>query len=206
LIKISKGNLFVISGPSGSGKSSLCKELCKDDNFYLSISSTTRSPRGNEQNEKDYFFISKEDFKAGIEQGRFVEWAEVHGNFYGTDKLKIEQQLALGKIVLFDIDVQGYKILRQKYKELVTAVFITTKNEQILKQRLLTRATETPKSIAIRLKNAKEEMKEIGSYDYLLINDFFDDSLNVLRNIAACISYKKDRFRLTQFINEWSET
>lgn len=196
----------MISGPSGSGKSSLCKELCKDDNFYLSISSTTRSPRGNEQNEKDYFFISKEDFKAGIEQGRFVEWAEVHGNFYGTDKLKIEQQLALGKIVLFDIDVQGYKILRQKYKELVTAVFITTKNEQILKQRLLTRATETPKSIAIRLKNAKEEMKEIGSYDYLLINDFFDDSLNVLRNIAACISYKKDRFRLTQFINEWSET
>lgn len=192
----------MVSGPSGSGKSSLCRELCKNSAFYLSISSTTRTPRAGEEHGKDYFFTSKDDFTRGIKEGRFLEWAEVHGNFYGTDKLKIKEQLALGKTVVFDIDVQGQEIIKSKHKSFVTSVFVTTKDVDTLKERLECRATETPQSIDLRLKNARVEMQKIPSYDFLIINDDFARSLQALAQIAACLDFKQTG-ALDEFLKDW---
>jgi len=139
------GSILVISGPSGSGKTSLARVVCEElgDKAYFSISSTTRQIREGEKDGVDYFFLTKEEFIKDIEEGYFLEWAEVHGNFYGTSKRQIDAALKKGQIVFLDIDVQGYELVKKAYPHITTGVFVTTPNQEVLKQRLLKRGTET---------------------------------------------------------------
>lgn len=198
------GSILVVSGPSGSGKTSLAKKVLGIiPNCYFSISTTTRKPRENEQNGVDYFFISKDEFLSEIDNGGFLEWAEVHGNFYGTAFKPIEKSLEEGKIVVLDIDVQGHKTIREKFPKLVTSVFVTTKNMKVLKDRLSNRNTETSEILEQRVINAISEMRSIGEYDYFFINDDFEESLKALTAIAVASRYKQSLTDNEAFIKTW---
>lgn len=201
---MNSGSLVVVSGPSGSGKSSLCKEIIKQFDFTaLSISITTRAPREGEKDGVDYFFTTKELFKEAIDRGEFLEWAEVHGNFYGTSKLKVVSALESGKTVLFDIDVQGQKEVARQFAEVTTSAFVTTKDLATLKDRLSGRGTDSSEVIEKRLINALGEMSEISCYDYLIINDDFSASLEVLKAVVVASRYKQSKIELQQFISNW---
>jgi len=202
------GSLVILSGPSGSGKTSVAREVCKrlgEDKTYFSISSTTRPPREGEKDGVDYFFLSKDEFLEDIENQEFLEWAEVHGNYYGTSLKPIKKALNEGKIVFLDIDVQGFESIRKIYADIITSVFITTKHKDILIQRLKNRGTETEESLKVRLINALNEMKKIDEYDYLLINDVFEESVEMLEAIAKVSLLKSRKPNLEQFIKEWNE-
>ncbi|GAX87755.1 guanylate kinase [Lebetimonas natsushimae] len=200
-----KGSILVVSGPSGSGKTSLARSVCEElgDRAYFSISSTTRPMREGEKEGVDYFFVSKEEFLKDIEEGYFLEWAEVHGNFYGTSKRQIDKALNEGKIVFLDIDVQGHENVRKAYPNITTSVFVTTKNEKILIERLKKRGTETEESLKIRLINAYNEMKKIDEYDFLLINDDFEEAKEYLRAVAIASLIKRSKYDVNKFINKW---
>jgi len=201
------GSLVVLSGPSGSGKTSVAREVCKrigEDKTYFSISSTTRSPRAGEKDGVDYFFLSKDQFLEDIQNNQFLEWAEVHGNYYGTSLKPIKKEMEIGKIVFLDIDVQGFESINQLYPNLITSVFITTKNKNILIDRLKSRGTETDETLKIRLINALGEMRKIDKYDYLLINDEFDKSVDTLEAIAKVSLIKSSKNDLENFIKEWN--
>ncbi len=199
-----KGNILVISGPSGSGKSSLMHEMMKRvENTYFSISTTTREKRDGEAEGKDYFFISKDEFKKGIEEGNFLEWARVHDNYYGTSLKQILAELSAGKLVIFDIDVQGHKIAKEKFGNIITSVFITTPNRHVLRERLIQRGTDSPESIEKRLNNAISEMTRIKEYDFLLINDYFDKTLENLVSIAIASKKRVPSVNTEEFISSW---
>jgi guanylate kinase len=201
------GSLVILSGPSGSGKTSVAREVCKRiglDKTYFSISTTTRPPREGEQNGVDYFFVTKEEFLKDIENNQFLEWAEVHGNYYGTSLKQINKALDENKIVFLDIDVQGFESINKIYPELITSVFITTPNKEVLIERLKQRGTETEESLQIRLINALKEMQKIEEYDYLLINDIFDESVELLESIAKVSLIKSSKNNLENFIKEWN--
>jgi guanylate kinase len=200
-----KGSIVVISGPSGSGKTSLAKEVCKElgDKAYFSISTTTREKRDGEVDGVDYFFVSKDEFLKDIEEGYFLEWAEVHGNYYGTSKKQIDENLKKGKIVFLDIDVQGHEAVRKIYPNLVTSIFITTPNKQELINRLQKRGTETPESLKTRLINALSEMRKINEYDFLLVNDNFNEAKELLKACALSSLIKRSKFDIDEFIKEW---
>jgi guanylate kinase len=198
------GSVLVVSGPSGSGKTSLAKKLFEIvPNCYFSISTTTRKPRENEQDGVDYHFTSKDQFLSEIDDGGFLEWAEVHGNFYGTSFRPIENALKEGKIVVLDIDVQGHKTIREKFPKLVTSVFVTTKNMSVLKERLSARNTETSEILEQRVINAISEMRSIGEYDYFFVNDDFAESLDALTAIAIASRYKQSLTDNEAFIKTW---
>ncbi len=138
--EMKKGAILILSGPSGCGKSTLLKEVYKDiDDYYFSISTTTRAPRVGETNGVDYFFVTKEEFEVDIENGDFLEYAKVHDNYYGTSLKPINSALNEGKLVIFDIDVQGHEIVRSKLDDIVTSVFITTPSLEVLETRLNSR-------------------------------------------------------------------
>lgn len=199
-----KGSILVISGPSGSGKSTLMHEMIKRiDNTYFSISTTTREKRAGEVEEKDYFFISKDEFKKGIEEGNFLEWARVHDNYYGTSLKPILKELNSGKMVIFDIDVQGHKIAKEKFGNIITSVFVTTPNQEILRDRLIQRGTDSSESIEKRLNNAISEMTRIKEYDFLLINDYFDKTLENLVAIAYASKNRISSLNTEEFISSW---
>jgi len=198
------GSLLVLSGPSGCGKSSLVNELLKTDkNIYFSISTTTREIREGEVEGKNYFYISKEQFKKEIDDGMFLEWAEVHGNYYGTSIKPIEKALKEGKLVIFDIDVQGHEIVKKRYSSIMTSLFVTTPNHDILKERLLKRATDSKEIIEQRLINAKTEMARINEYDFLLINDDFDIAFDKFLSVVKVARLKHPQSEIEQFTNSW---
>ena len=198
------GSLLVLSGPSGCGKSSLVTETLKqNDDIYFSISTTTREPREGEKEGKDYYYISKEQFQKEIEEGLFLEWAEVHGNYYGTSIKPIEKALEEGKLVIFDIDVQGHKIVKKKYEHLITSLFITTPNQDTLKQRLIGRGTDSLETIEKRITNAKGEMDRIDEYDYLLVNDDFKESLQKFEAVVKVARLKQNREEIKHFSSNW---
>ena len=199
------GSILVISGPSGSGKTSLARVVCEElgEKAYFSISSTTRPIREGEKEGVDYFFLSKDEFIKDIEEGYFLEWAEVHGNFYGTSKRQIDAALKKGQIVFLDIDVQGYELVKKAYPDITTGVFVTTPNQDVLKQRLLKRGTETEESMKVRMFNALREMEKIEEYDYLLINDDFNEAKEFLRSIAIASLIKRSKYDIQEFIKEW---
>jgi guanylate kinase len=202
------GSLVVVSGPSGSGKTSITKEVCKiigEDKTYFSISSTTRPPREGEKDGVDYFFLSKDEFLKDIENGEFLEWAEVHGNYYGTSLKPIKKALEENRVVFLDIDVQGFESIKKIYPQIITSVFVTTKNKDILIKRLKDRGTENEESLKLRLINALNEMKKIDEYDYLLINDSFEDSVKMLETISKVSLIKSSKTDLENFIKEWNE-
>jgi len=204
---IKKGSILVVSGPSGSGKTSLARAVCEElrERAYFSISTTTRPKRDGEQNGVDYFFVSKDEFLKDIEDGYFLEWAEVHGNFYGTSKKQINEALNQGKIVFLDIDVQGHEAVRKAYPDIVTSVFVTTKDKYTLIERLKNRGTETEESLEVRMINALHEMKKIPEYDFLLINDDFNEAKEFLKSIAISSLIKTTKYDIEKFINFWKK-
>lgn len=200
-----KGSILVISGPSGSGKSSLLNHLLRvGENLYFSISTTTRSLRDGEVDGVNYHYISKEMFERDIEDGSFLEWAKVHDNYYGTSLKPILKALNDGKIVIFDIDVQGHKIVREKFGNLTTSVFITTPDQDALQKRLYERGADKPQTIQKRLKNAVTEMSHIDEYDYLLINDDLEGTLQDLMCITTISRHKASCYDLKSFTNMWA--
>ncbi len=178
--------LIVISAPSGAGKTTLCERLLKDfPVLMLSVSSTTRSPRGSERDGVDYFFLSREEFLRRSEAGRFAEWAEVHGNFYGTSRDAIDEAFTKGRAVLLDIDVQGAESLRRAYPDDTFGVFVSPPSLEELERRLRARGTDSEKSIRRRLANARNEMAKIKVFDRVIVNDDLDRTYTELRSLVS---------------------
>ena len=167
-----RGNLFVISAPSGTGKTTILRQVIGHlPRLSFSISHTTRPPRAGEVNGRDYYFIGQEEFLALRERGEFLEWAEVHGNFYGTGKSAVDRALAGGLDLILDIDVQGARQIRAALGAKATFIFIAPPSARELEKRLSGRHTENEATIRLRLANARQEMAELDQYDYLIVND-----------------------------------
>jgi guanylate kinase len=168
---MSRGILIVISGPSGAGKGTVCKELLKDEpTLHLSISATTRKPRMGETDGVNYYFVDRGKFEDMVKRDQFLEWAEVYGNYYGTPKTFVEDQLNSGNDVILEIDIQGAMKAKQKFPDGVF-IFIVPPSLNELKKRIKKRATETMKEIELRSSKAPSEMKYFSKYDYVVIND-----------------------------------
>lgn len=173
------GKIVVISGPSGVGKSTICKRIVDEfkDRLYLSISATTRNRKTGEQDGVDYFFVSEEEFKKQFKAGNFLECAEVFGNFYGTPKDKVIQALGQGKIVLLEIDVKGAKAVKKLYPDAVL-IFIMPPRQQELQQRILTRGRDEQTEVETRLAGANTEIEQGWlSYDFVIINDELESAV-----------------------------
>lgn len=196
-----RGVLTVISGFSGAGKGTLMKELIKKyDNYALSVSMTTRSPREGEVDGKDYFFISKEEFEKNIEEGKLIEHACYVGNYYGTPADYVYSQLEAGKDVLLEIEIQGALQIKKKFPEALL-LFVTTPNAEVLINRLKGRGTESIDVINKRLSRAVEESEGIDEYDYLIVNDVLDDCVIRMHNIIQNSKYYANKN--IKFINEF---
>lgn len=199
-----KGQILLASGPSGSGKSTLLNRLLKEEkDLYFSISSTTRKPRQGEVEGVNYYYVSEEEFKKDIDEGNFLEWAYVHKNYYGTPLKPILKAFKEGKIAIFDIDVQGFNIARDKFADIITSVFITTANKNELKKRLEGRGTDDAKTIENRLINAVGEMEHILEYDYFLVNDDIEKSYENLKAILKSMRLKSENINLRETIDSW---
>mmetsp|Transcript_684 Transcript_684/g.503 ORF Transcript_684/g.503 Transcript_684/m.503 type:complete len:199 (+) Transcript_684:44-640(+) len=180
----SKGKLYIISASSGAGKTSLCRAvLKKNPNLIFSISYTTRKIRQEETAGKDYFFISKEEFELGIKKGRWLEWAKVHGNYYGTCAKFINSKFANGFSIILDIDVCGAMQIIKMHPEAVT-IFIMPPSMDELKKRLEKRGTDDNKTIETRLKNVKKEIGKKDMYNHIIINDSLNEAIDELRAIV----------------------
>lgn len=201
-----RGAVLIVSGPSGCGKSTLLKEVIKNiPNLYFSISTTTREPREAEEDGIDYFFVSKEKFEEDIKDANFLEYAKVHDNYYGTSLKPVIEALNSGKLVIFDIDVQGHKIIRKKLQNLITSVFITTPTKKILEQRLVARATDREDSINKRVENARVEMEEFLDYDYLIVNENLNEAKKQILAIATAARVKSKLYSKDEIVNSWLE-
>ncbi|WP_152020865.1 guanylate kinase [Aliarcobacter butzleri] len=199
-----KGAILIISGPSGCGKSTLLKEVYKNiSDYYFSISTTTRQPRIGEVNGVDYFFVSKEEFEEDIKKGNFLEYAKVHDNYYGTSLKPIIQALNEGKLVIFDIDVQGHHLVRKKMNDSVTSVFITTPSLKVLEERLNNRNSDSLEVIEKRVKNAKKEIEFFDEYDYFIVNDNLESASNELVSIANIARAKAKLFDKEKIVSNW---
>lgn len=166
-----KGTLFVISAPSGAGKTTLIGQVLKQfPQLSYSISHTTRKPRPGEIHGRDYFFIDEQEFQTRIAQDQWIEWAQVHGNFYGTDKAFVSEKLGEGESLLLDIDVQGAKQIMNSDLGLVS-IFILPPSIEVLEQRLESRGTDSPDVIVHRMENAQWEMDQQRVYDHVIVND-----------------------------------
>ena len=178
------GNLFVVAAPSGAGKSSLVKALLElDSHVHLSISHTTRPPRGQEKHGRDYYFASQSEFDAMVQADAFVEWAHVHGNRYGTSKKAIEERIALGSDVILEIDFQGALQIKQAFANAIL-VFILPPSWEELRSRLERRGEDSPDVIEVRLKNAADEMAPVSKFDFVIINELFDRALFDLKAVV----------------------
>lgn len=191
------GRLFLVTAPSGAGKSSLVAALLKaDPTVHLSISHTTRAPRPGEVDGREYHFVTVETFEAMKEDNAFLEWAYVHGNYYGTSKKWIESELSVGHDVLLEIDWQGALQVKRLFPDVV-GVFILPPSVEALRERLNKRATDAPEVIARRLAGAGAEMVHAGQFDYVIINDDFErakeDLIAIVR--ASRLSFKTQAVR-----------
>lgn len=188
------GKLVVFSAPSGSGKTTIVKEILQDNkfNFEFSISATSRKPRGNEVDGKDYYFLSAEDFKAKIKNDKFIEWEEVYKNqFYGTLKSEVERITKKGHNVIFDVDVVGGLNIKKQYTKNCLTIFIMPPSIEELEKRLIDRGTDTDESIKKRISKAKKEITFSDKFDVVVINDILEDAVNeVIEKIN--IFLKKD--------------
>ena len=178
------GNLFVVAAPSGAGKSSLVKALLElDSRLQLSVSHTTRQPRGQEKHGRDYFFVSPQEFDALIEADAFVEWAHVHNQRYGTSKKAIEERMAMGADVILEIDFQGAVQIKNVFANAI-CIFILPPSWEELRSRLERRGEDAPEIIDLRMKNAQTEVAQVGKFDFVIINELFDRALFDLKAIV----------------------
>lgn len=189
------GNLFVVAAPSGAGKSSLVKALRSfDARVYPSVSHTTRAPRGQEKHGREYFFASEAEFDAMVASDAFIEWAHVHGKRYGTSKKGIEDRLANGDDVLLEIDYQGALQVRTAFPQAVL-IFVLPPSWEELRARLENRGEDAPEVIALRLRNAEDEMAQVAKFDFVIINELFESALFDLKAIihAQRLKYVSQR-------------
>jgi guanylate kinase len=188
-----KGSLFIVSAPSGAGKTTLCKRLAKaTQDIVHSISYTTRTARPAEVHGKDYYFVDDEQFLEMVKRGEFLEWAEVHGNLYGTLKRQILEFLQKGIDVVLDIDIQGAAHIRSQDME-ATFIFVLPPSLDVLRQRLKLRKTDSEEDIDRRLRNARKEIADYRQYDYVIVNDRLDVALNELRSIVRSMRIQSGR-------------
>jgi guanylate kinase len=178
------GNLFVVAAPSGAGKSSLVKALLElDSHLAVSVSHTTRKPRGQEQAGREYHFITEPAFRAMVERGEFFEWAEVHGHLYGTSRLGVEQRLNRGEDVILEIDWQGALQIKALFPYAVL-IFILPPSWDELHQRLQRRGEDGNEVIAQRMANAREEVAQARHFDFVIINALFETALFDLKTVV----------------------
>ncbi|HLM24847.1 MAG TPA: guanylate kinase [Pyrinomonadaceae bacterium] len=179
----SRGTLFVVSSPSGGGKGTIIRHVLEVvGNLSYSVSYTTRAPRLGEVNGREYFFVSREIFDEMVAAGEFLEWACVHGNFYGTAKRQIAEETAAGLDIILEVDVQGAASVRQLLMDSVS-IFILPPSPEVLRQRLLARGTDSPEELEIRLRNAPDELKQYSAFDYVIINDEIKKAAHQLASI-----------------------
>jgi guanylate kinase len=198
---------FVVSAPSGAGKTTLINLLlAADDRLGFSISTTTRPKRAGETDGLSYYFTDEAGFKALIDSGAFIEWAKVHGNYYGTAKKEIDRILNAGKIPIFDVDVQGARAMRSNLDS-AAYIFIVPPSREVLETRLRNRETDSEEQIQIRMRNAIRELKEYDLYDYIIVNDDLDVALNQLRSIVTAELCRKEKvsYIITGILEEDSD-
>jgi len=201
------GAILIVSGPSGAGKSSLIKAAGSQiGDYYFSISTTTRPPREGEKEGVDYFFVDHETFEADIKAGEFLEYAQVHGNYYGTSLKPVRKALEEGKLVIFDIDVQGHAIARERMGDLITSVFVTTPSLSELERRLKSRGTDDDEIVKKRIQNALVEIEYVTAYDFLIVNDDFEKAVDSFIAVAKAARLKKGRKQALSFVNRWRES
>lgn len=197
---MNKGILVVVSGFSGAGKGTVMKRLLeKYDDYGLSVSATTRKPREGEVDGREYFFRSREEFEKLIEEDALIEYAQYVGNYYGTPRAYVEEQLSKGKNVILEIEIQGARKVKEKIPEALL-VFVTPPTVEELKKRLVGRGTETEEVIADRLARAAEEAQGMGSYEYILVNDDLEECVDNLHQII-CSEHART-VRNTEFVEE----
>lgn len=199
-----EGAILVLSGPSGAGKSTIINAASEEiGEYYFSISTTTRDPRAGEVHGKDYFFVSKESFEEDIKAGNFLEYAQVHGNYYGTSLKPVKKALQEGKLVIFDIDVQGHRLVRAKMGDITTSAFITPPTLKELKIRLNDRSTDNDAIIAKRIENAKKEILALGEYDFTIINHLVEEAAKEFVVVAKAARLKQSKEEEARFIQNW---
>ena len=190
-----KGLLLVVSGPSGAGKGTICKALLnKNDQIKLSVSATTRKPRNGEVHGVNYFFIEKEEFAKMIENGEFLEYAQIYDNFYGTPKAAIIECLEKGQDVILEIEMQGARQIKEVYPEGVF-IFVLPPSLEELKSRIVGRGTETQEEIEQRFSCAFEEINQIVNYDYFIVNEDIEKSVSDVEAIICAEKNKVTRYK-----------
>ena len=191
---MTSGSLFIISAPSGTGKTTILKKVISEvEGVGFSVSHTTRSPRAGELEGKDYHFVKESIFQTMRDQEAFLEWAAVHGNLYGTSKAAIDDLIMQGRDVILDIDVQGARQIREKVGNEAVFVFIAPPSLEVLQQRLTNRGTDAESVIKIRLQNARQEMADLELYDYVVVNDVVENAAEILRSIIIAERSRKRR-------------
>lgn len=187
-----KGQLIVISGFSGAGKGTVVKQLVERYGYSLSVSATTRAPRPGEVDGKDYYFKTEAEFRNLIDYNGLIEWAQYVDNFYGTPRKFVEDELAAGRDVILEIEVQGAKIIRKQYPDAML-LFITTKDVETLRERLQGRGSETEEQVAKRIRRAAEEAEMINNYDYIIVNDDLDTCISTVHSVIMGGKCKRER-------------
>ena len=194
---MNKGKLIVISGFSGAGKGTVIKRLREKYDYSLSISATTRAPREGEQDGREYYFKTVEEFMSLIDYNGLIEWAQYVDNYYGTPRKFVEQEIAAGKNVILEIEVQGAMNIKSQYPNAIL-IFITTKDIDTLKERLISRGTESEEVIAKRIARAAEEAASMESYEFIVVNDDLEECVDAVNSIVVSESCKKEN--RTQFL------
>ena len=182
--KVTPGTLFVVSSPSGGGKGTLIKRVLETvPDLSYSVSYTTRAPRNGEVNGREYFFVDRETFERMARANEFLEWAVVHGNLYGTARQQVAQEITAGSDIVLEVDVQGAAKIRELMLDAVS-IFILPPSYETLRARLIARGTDSPEELAVRLKNAPEELQQFTCFDYVIINDDVDRAAQQLASIV----------------------
>ncbi|MBF1056944.1 MAG: guanylate kinase [Peptostreptococcus sp.] len=190
-----KGLLLVVSGPSGTGKGTICKDIvAKHEDINLSISATTRNPRVGEVEGKSYFFKTKEEFEAMVDRGEFLEHAMIYDNYYGTPKKAIFDELDMGRDVILEIEMQGAMQIKEVYPQAVF-IFVLPPSLQELRNRIVGRGTETEEQIEKRFNSAYDEIKLLGDYDYFIFNNIVEKSAEEILNILEVEKNKVSRYK-----------
>lgn len=189
-----RGLLVIVSSPSGAGKTTLCHRLMKEfPAIKFSVSYTTRKPRPGETDGVDYRFVTPERFQEMVDAGDFAEWAEVHGNRYGTTRAAVTDALEGGNDVLFDIDYQGGRQLKTQFGNDSVMIWVLPPSLAVLEERLFRRATDSVEVITARLAMAKKELEQYGHYDYLVVNDDLDRAYDIMRSIYIAARWELKR-------------